>query len=163
MSFKNEIFPYADILLYSKNFRVLFTSVYLIHLGFVSFSMEKWQKNLTFFLYRRTPVLAPLNISFASWFWLSLCFPGGSAGKESACNARDLGSIPELGRSPEEGKGYPLQYSGLENSYTWTIQSMSLQRVGHDWATSTLTGSTVCCLLCPTWYSSFVISLGLVG
>ena len=43
-------------------------------------------------------------------------FPGGSAGKESACNAGDLGLIPGLGRSPEEGKGYPLQYSGLENS-----------------------------------------------
>ena len=43
-------------------------------------------------------------------------FPVGSAGKESAFSARDLGSIPGLGRSPEEGKGYPLQYSGLENS-----------------------------------------------
>ena len=43
-------------------------------------------------------------------------FPGGSAGKESACKAGDLGSIPGLGRSPGQGKGYPLQYSGLENS-----------------------------------------------
>ena len=43
-------------------------------------------------------------------------FPGGSDGKESTCNAGDLGSIPGLGRSPEEGKGYPLQYSGLKNS-----------------------------------------------
>ena len=43
-------------------------------------------------------------------------FPCGSAGKESASNAGDLGSIPGLGRPPEEGKGYPLQYSGLENS-----------------------------------------------
>ena len=42
--------------------------------------------------------------------------PCGSAGKESACNERDLGSIPGLGRSPGEEKGYPLQYSGLENS-----------------------------------------------
>ena len=40
----------------------------------------------------------------------------GSAGKESACNAGDLGLIPGLGRSPEEVKGYLLQYSGLENS-----------------------------------------------
>ena len=47
---------------------------------------------------------------------LSLGFPGGSAGKESACNARDLGSISGLRRSPGEGEGYPLQYSGLENS-----------------------------------------------
>ena len=43
-------------------------------------------------------------------------FPGGSDGKESACNAGDLGSIPGLGRSPAEGNGYPLQYSCLENS-----------------------------------------------
>ena len=45
-----------------------------------------------------------------------LGFPCGSAGKESACNAGDLGSIPGLGRSPRGGKGYPLQYSGLEKS-----------------------------------------------
>ena len=43
-------------------------------------------------------------------------FPGGSDGKESACNAGDLGSIPGLGRSPGEGDGYPLQYSCLKNS-----------------------------------------------
>ena len=43
-------------------------------------------------------------------------FPGDSAGKESACNVGDLGLIPGLGRSPGEGKGYPLQYPGLENS-----------------------------------------------
>ena len=41
-------------------------------------------------------------------------FPCGSAGKESACNVKDLGSIPGLGRLPGEGKGYPLQCSGLE-------------------------------------------------
>ena len=41
-------------------------------------------------------------------------FPDSSVSKESACNVGDLGSIPGLGRSPGEGKGYPLQYSGLE-------------------------------------------------
>ena len=48
-------------------------------------------------------------------------FPGGSDGKESACNAGGPGSIPGSGRSPGEGNGYPLQYSSLENSmdYTW--------------------------------------------
>ena len=45
-----------------------------------------------------------------------LYFPGDSDGKESACNVGDLGFIPGLGRSPGTGKGYPLQYSGLENS-----------------------------------------------
>ena len=48
-------------------------------------------------------------------FWLSL-FRCGSAGEESACSVGDLGLIPVLGRSPGEGKGYPLQYSDLENS-----------------------------------------------
>ena len=43
-------------------------------------------------------------------------FPGDLAGKESACNAGDLGSISGMGRSPGEGNGYPRQYSGLENS-----------------------------------------------
>ena len=43
-------------------------------------------------------------------------FPGGSAGEESARNEGNLGSIPGLGRSPREGNGYPVQYSGLENS-----------------------------------------------
>ena len=42
--------------------------------------------------------------------------PGGSDGKESACNAGDLGSNPRSGRSPGEGNGYPLQYFGLDNS-----------------------------------------------
>ena len=45
-----------------------------------------------------------------------LGFPCGSAGKESACNEGYLGSIPVLGRSPGEGKGYPFQYSIQENS-----------------------------------------------
>ena len=45
-----------------------------------------------------------------------LGFPVGSDGKESACSEGDLGSVRGLGRSPGEGKGYPLQYSGLENS-----------------------------------------------
>ena len=51
---------------------------------------------------------------------MSRAFPCGSAGKESACNEGDLGSIPGLGRSPGEGKGYPLQYSGLENSMDYS-------------------------------------------
>ena len=48
-------------------------------------------------------------------FLTSGSFPGGTAGKESACSAVDLGLIPESGRSPREGNGYPLQYSCLEN------------------------------------------------
>ena len=52
-------------------------------------------------------------------------FPGGSAGKESACNAGDLGLIPGLGRPPGEGKGYPLQYSGLENSMDCIVHGVA--------------------------------------
>ena len=54
-----------------------------------------------------------LSCGFPSFY---MGFPGGSDSKESACNARDLDSIPGLGRSPGDGSGYPLQYSGLENS-----------------------------------------------
>ena len=54
-----------------------------------------------------------------------LGFPGGSAGKVSACNAGDLGSIPGLERSPGEGKGYPFQYSGLENSLNCVIYGVA--------------------------------------
>ena len=56
---------------------------------------------------------------------VELGFPCGSAGKESACNVGDLGSIPELGRSPGEGKGYPLHYSGLENSMDCIVHGVS--------------------------------------
>ena len=63
-------------------------------------------------------------------------FPGGSVDKESACNAGDLGLISGLGRSPGEGDGYPLQYSGQENSMDCLVHG--LQRVGHNWATFTL-------------------------
>ena len=52
----------------------------------------------------------------------------GSADKESTCIARDLGSIPGLGRSPGEGKGYPFQYSGLENSVDCTIHGVAKSR-----------------------------------
>ena len=54
-----------------------------------------------------------------------LGFPCGSAGKESACNARDLGLIPGLWRSPGEGKGYPFQYSGLENSMDYIVHGVA--------------------------------------
>ena len=72
------------------------------------------QETLVRFLGREDPLekgYAPVLLDFTC----------GSAGEESTFNAEDLGLIPGLGRSPGEGKGYPLQYSGLENS-----------RVGHD-------------------------------
>ena len=53
-------------------------------------------------------------------------FPCGSAGKESACNAGDLGSIPGLVRSPREAEGHPLQYSGLENSMDIIVHGVEI-------------------------------------
>ena len=52
-------------------------------------------------------------------------FLDGSAGKESACSAEGLGSIPGLGRSPVEGNGYPLQYSGLGNSMDCVVHGIA--------------------------------------
>ena len=57
-----------------------------------------------------------------------LDFPCDSAGKESACNVGDLDSIPDLGRSPGEGKGYPLQYPSLENSMDSIVQGVARSR-----------------------------------
>ena len=54
--------------------------------------------------------------------------PCGSAGKESACNAGDLSSIPGMGRYPGEGNGYPLQYSGLENSMDSIVHGITKSR-----------------------------------
>ena len=78
-------------------------------------------------------------------------FPGGSDGKECACDARDLGLIPGSGRSPGEGDGYPLQYSCLENPMdrgAWRATVQRSQRVGHDEGTNssahTYTGTQGC-------------------
>ena len=54
-----------------------------------------------------------------------LGFPGSSDGKESACSVGDVGSIPGSGRSSEEGNGYLLQYSGLENSMDCRVHGVA--------------------------------------
>ena len=84
-------------------------------------------------LVKNPPAMQETLVQFLGWeiCWrqdrlltpVFLDLPGGSAGKESAHNAGDLGSIPGLGRSPGEGKGYPLQYSGLENSMDCSEES----------------------------------------
>ena len=56
-------------------------------------------------------------------------FPGSSAGKESACNAGDLDLISRLGKPPGEGNGYPLQYSGLENSMDCIVHGVAKSRM----------------------------------
>ena len=69
--------------------------------------------------------------TLAGWFWeasMQDCFPDSSAGKESACNAGDLGLIPWFRRSPGKGKGYPHQYSGLENSMDCLVYVITKSR-----------------------------------
>ena len=58
-------------------------------------------------------------------FHMLLGFPDSSVSNESACNVGNLGLIPELGRSPGEGKGYPLQYSDLENSMDCIVHGVA--------------------------------------
>ena len=71
-------------------------------------------------MYKKSPSLEIKTFHFTWRDILNIntseAFPGGSDGKESACNAEDPGSIPGLGRSLGEGNGNPLQYSYLENS-----------------------------------------------
>ena len=78
-------------------------------------------------------------------------FPCGSAGKESTHNAGDMGLIPRLGRSPEEGKGYPLQYFVLENSMDcivhWVTKSWT-QLSDFHFSLSLQFRSKGLCLLC---------------
>ena len=69
----------------------------------------------SFDVYNLSEMFIFLLSIFKSTFCI-LIVPCGSAGKESACNVGDVGSIPGLGRSLGEGKGYPIEYSGLENS-----------------------------------------------
>ena len=74
--------------------------------------------------------------------WLILCdtvnlsrgFPGGSDGKQSACNAGDPGSIPGSGKSPGEGNGYAFQYSYLENPLDKGVWRATVHGVTKSWA-----------------------------
>ena len=70
-------------------------------------------------------------ILLSVYFWPDKMrgFSDSSLGKESACNARDPGSIPGLGRSAGEGKGYPLQYSGLENTMDYRVHGVAEEPV----------------------------------
>ena len=82
---------------------------------FINLSLNLCQETILMWVYFWTLFCSvDLHVYFFANTTLSL-FPGGSEVKASACNAEDLGSIPGLGRSPEEGNGNPLQYSCLEN------------------------------------------------
>ena len=89
-----------------------------ISLHFPNVSKYSFQENSKYFYNQNKKLfLKPLGIYTA--------FPHSSVGKESACNAGDLGSITGLGRSPGEGKGYLLHYSGLENSMDHTVHGVA--------------------------------------
>ena len=78
-------------------------------------------------LYRDEPFKKVIKVKWG--------FPHSSVGKSSACNAGDLGSVPESGSSPGEGNGNPLQYSCLENPMdggAWQATFHETARVGHD-------------------------------
>ena len=86
-------------------------------------------------LEKNPPIMQETLVQFLGWKirWRRDRLPtpvflgllSGSASRESACNAGDLASIPGLGGSPGEGKGHPLQYSGLENSVDCIVHAVS--------------------------------------
>ena len=96
-------------------------------------SVESSPPDCREFLDSESETLMHLGTSFGG-------FPGGSDGKESACNAGDLGSIPGSGRTPGGGHGNPLQYPCLENPHGQRslagYSPWGPQRVGHDWMTT---------------------------
>ena len=81
------------------------------------------------------------SFSISNVVWTFMGFPGGSAGKEYACNAKELGSIPGFGRSPGGGHSNPLQYSFLQNPHRQR-RLVGSQRVRHDWLTKHSTAWT---------------------
>ena len=80
------------------------------------------------FFFSSVSIRNDLNYPYPVSMSMSRGFPHSSVGKESACNAEDLGSIPGLERSPGEGKGYPLQYSGLENCRDCIVHGVAKSR-----------------------------------
>ena len=87
-----------------------------------SLCSDHWTRGLFIYLTSQIRHFPNLVHYFAQ---VNSSFPGGSAGKESACNVGDLGSIPGLGRSPGEGNNYPLQYSGLEKSMDCIVHGVT--------------------------------------
>ena len=101
----------------------------------------------------QNPSMSSQTAGFPSFYgWIIFCFPGGSSGKESTCNAGDPGSIHGKGRSPAEGNGNPLQYFCLEKSTdrgAWraTVHGVAKNRIN--------TMQVVYPLICPWTLSLF--------
>ena len=89
--------------------------------------LPHWRPVLYQLSYKESPAstVSHVNCMYPQYM---MGFPCGSASKESVCNVGDLGSTPWLGRSPREGKGYPLQYSGLENSMDCIVHAVAKSR-----------------------------------
>ena len=101
----------------TENFTLLFLVAQLVRICLECRrpQFDSWVRKIH---WRRDRLPAPVFLGFL----------GGSDGKESAYNVGDLGSIPGLERSPREGKGCPLQYSGLENSMDYTVHGVAKSR-----------------------------------
>ena len=134
-------------------------SYHLIPIYFISFislytsvvSLQTTLETHVFVSYSK-PML--FNIPFCKM----RAFPGGSAGKESTYNARDLGLIPGLGRYPGEGKGYPLQYFGMENSINCLVYGAAKSRTRLSNLHFTSLNFTSARQYTFSWYFSSLIS-----
>ena len=123
--------PIQRCLLYLRQFRCCRKSRTQEQWRFTE-ELEKQWKERNFMLWCNNYFYTVLKII---QLYIFLGFPDGLVGKESTCNAGDPSSILGLGRSPGEGNGYPLQYSGESHGL---YSPWGLQRVGHDWATLTV-------------------------
>ena len=114
-----------------------YPSLFCVFVHFTSLAALKFQDIPRKFTWNQTQRSAPGSLP--QFRKVTENFPRSSVGKGSACNVRDLGSIPGLGRSPGEGSGSLLQNSCLENPMdrgTWQATVHGFPRVGHDLATN---------------------------
>ena len=118
---------------YASCWEKLLIVFWWVEVSFLSLSLSDQQGCLRWYVLGclRAACLLITRFVFLSCL---LCFPSGSAGKESACNGGDLGLIAGLERSTGEWNGYPLQYSGLENSMDCVAHGVTKSRT---WVTFT--------------------------
>ena len=140
---------YKIVQLLDMKLNNVYTSLKMNCLWTQQFHLEIYPKKIivwVFYAFKVYPEGCSFHIVPKNWKKNNLnvhCWPGfpsSLAGKESACDSEDLGSIPGLGRSPGQWKGYPLQYSGLENpmdrgACRATVHAVAKSR--HDWVTFT--------------------------
>ena len=101
----------------------------LLCFSWFQFSSLPWDGNFFIKMWRINEGLCTFWVPSSLRLYKNCAWPLGSASKEAARNSGDLGSIPGLGRSPGEGKGYRLQYSGLGNSMDCIIHGVTKNRI----------------------------------